>query len=373
MVCHKCGNHISDNAKFCENCGAQLLGIDDAPPTIAKKIEPMEWSPPKRKSGILRKIICASIVCALLISLALFFGLFELPKFDNRENTDASAPETSPSNSISGETFIIGNFTFYVPESFSVTSSEGGAPFILSSADNDCIIILYASDISNMDESTANSFLYLQHESLTEYEFVVLESDDIYAIIDEFPVVLNSCLVLEDGKSNLCIDGTFTDSFYGYTLVYKVNMDSDSQSDYNIQFVDLMACSQYNGKDPRFPLVQSDLSVNGFDETEEINSDTEISMTTSQKNALRQAKSYLDLIPFSYSGLIDQLVYEGYPVEDATFAVDNCGADWFEQAALKAADYLDLKGFSRQGLIDQLMHDGFTAEQAEHAVQENGY
>lgn len=31
MVCHNCGNNISDNAKFCEHCGAQLLGIDDAP------------------------------------------------------------------------------------------------------------------------------------------------------------------------------------------------------------------------------------------------------------------------------------------------------------------------------------------------------
>ena len=47
-----------------------------------------------------------------------------------------------------------------------------------------------------------------------------------------------------------------------------------------------------------------------------------------------------------------------------------CGADWFEQAALKAQEYIDYMSFSRQGLIDQFM---FTQEQAEYGVTEVGY
>ena len=76
---------------------------------------------------------------------------------------------------------------------------------------------------------------------------------------------------------------------------------------------------------------------------------------------------------FSYSGLISQLEFEGYTTEEATYAADNCGADWKEQAAKKAKNYLDTMSFSRQGLIDQLEFEGFTSEQAVYGVTQNGY
>lgn len=91
-------------------------------------------------------------------------------------------------------------------------------------------------------------------------------------------------------------------------------------------------------------------------------------ITTSQKNALRSAKSYLGYTAFSYSGLISQLEYEKYSSEDATYAADNCGADWNEQAAKAAKQYLDYTSFSREGLIDQLLFEGYTEEQAEYGV-----
>lgn len=90
--------------------------------------------------------------------------------------------------------------------------------------------------------------------------------------------------------------------------------------------------------------------------------------TVSQQNALRSAESYLRFTHFSYSGLIGQLEYEGYSTEDATWAADNCGADWNEQALGSALDYLDYTAFSYSGLIDQLEYEGFTTEQATYAV-----
>ena len=92
-----------------------------------------------------------------------------------------------------------------------------------------------------------------------------------------------------------------------------------------------------------------------------------------QKNALRAAQSYLDLSAFSYTGLIEQLEFEGYDTADATFAADNCGADWNEQAARSAKSYLELTAFSRDGLIEQLEFEGFTHEQAVYGVEQNGY
>ncbi len=95
--------------------------------------------------------------------------------------------------------------------------------------------------------------------------------------------------------------------------------------------------------------------------------------TMGQKNALEQAKRYLSISAFSYSGLIDQLKYEGYTAEEATYGADNCGADWNEQAARQAKSYMKLMSFSRQGLIDQLKYEGFTQAQAEYGASAVGY
>ncbi|MBQ2798061.1 MAG: Ltp family lipoprotein, partial [Ruminiclostridium sp.] len=92
-----------------------------------------------------------------------------------------------------------------------------------------------------------------------------------------------------------------------------------------------------------------------------------------KEQSLKHAKSYLNTMAFSYSGLIDQLDYEGYSAEEATYGADNCGADWNEQAAKKAKSYLDVMAFSRDGLIDQLMYEGFTYDQAVYGVTAVGY
>jgi hypothetical protein len=91
------------------------------------------------------------------------------------------------------------------------------------------------------------------------------------------------------------------------------------------------------------------------------------------EQAAQKALSYLDYTAFSYSGLIKQLEYEGYTNTEATYGVDNCGANWNEQAAKKAKSYLDYSSFSRSRLIEQLEYEGFTREQAEFGAAENGY
>lgn len=44
-------------------------------------------------------------------------------------------------------------------------------------------------------------------------------------------------------------------------------------------------------------------------------------------------------------------------------ASNNCGANWFEQAAKQASKYQELFSFNKSQLIGQLIHDGFTQEQ----------
>jgi len=89
--------------------------------------------------------------------------------------------------------------------------------------------------------------------------------------------------------------------------------------------------------------------------------------------AAKSAVNYLRTMPFSYSGLVKQLEFEGFTHAEAVYGVDKCGADWNEQAALKAQSYLDFSSFSRDGLIAQLEFEGFTRQQAEYGVRAVGY
>ena len=91
-------------------------------------------------------------------------------------------------------------------------------------------------------------------------------------------------------------------------------------------------------------------------------------VTTGEKNALKRAGEYLDYTPFSYTGLIEQLEYENYTHAEAVYAADNCGADWYEQAAKAAQKYLDYMAFSRSGLIEQLEYEGYTHDEAVYGV-----
>jgi hypothetical protein len=94
--------------------------------------------------------------------------------------------------------------------------------------------------------------------------------------------------------------------------------------------------------------------------------------SVSQKNARLKAQSYLRSSSFSRQGLIDQVVYEGFSTEDATYGVDANGTDWRAQSVLKAKSYLRSSSFSRQGLIEQLEYEDFSPEDSVYGTDSSG-
>ena len=100
------------------------------------------------------------------------------------------------------------------------------------------------------------------------------------------------------------------------------------------------------------------------------NQSTKAPETVSQSNAVRSAKNYINVMPFSKLGLISQLEYEGYSNADATYAVGKISVNWNEQALKKAKNYLDTMPFSRQGLIDQLKYEKFTNSEAVYGTDQ---
>lgn len=91
--------------------------------------------------------------------------------------------------------------------------------------------------------------------------------------------------------------------------------------------------------------------------------------TREQRNALRSANNYLNLMAFSDPGLRKQLDYEGFPADAIEYAMQNITVDWNAQAVKMAQQY-DQSGLamSNDGLYDQLIYEGFTPEQAQYGV-----
>lgn len=93
-----------------------------------------------------------------------------------------------------------------------------------------------------------------------------------------------------------------------------------------------------------------------------------LAATKGEQNALASAMNYLSFMNFSYKGLYGQLEYDGYSASECQYAVENCGADWYDQAAGSAENYMSFMSFSKKGLIEQLEYDGYTKSQAEYGA-----
>lgn len=91
-------------------------------------------------------------------------------------------------------------------------------------------------------------------------------------------------------------------------------------------------------------------------------------VTTGMKNALSTAKDYIAEMGISYSQVITMLELEGFTTDEATYAADNCGADWKEQAVASAKEYVEYTDTSKSMLKYMLKIDGYTDEQAEYAA-----
>lgn len=200
---------------------------------------------------------------------------------------------------------------------------------------------------------------------------------DAKVLIDGFKVPY--LVIKEDGSAYIFLN----DEGSGLTEWSIISDDSIEIGGAKGVYKDELLCIEDEGSKWYFKktsdsqTIPDDSSKEEFNEEEAIEEESEpISepkITLGERNALEKAYTYLNVMAFSKSGLADQLEFEGFTKEEARYAVENCGADWNEQAAQKAQNYLDTMSFSRQGLIDQLLFEGFTQEQAEYGVKYVGY
>ena len=259
------------------------------------------------------------------------------------------------------------------------TTSPTTEPQTTLPRENSVYGILTKKDLTEINET-----LFVETRSLLEISYSTFKNKEIYQVeilTKKVPFSLSSDkdLMTEHIFDYMESDSTLVQSESATVFVYhspsvnkdyKVIFHSDNDDD-NIQAISIFQPyiasedTQSPTKEPTQPLEPKDEENNAEESTTTI--------TIGQQNALDMAKDYLNYKAFSYSGLIKQLEYEKFSIEDASYAADNCEADWNEQAAKMAKEYIDYTSFSRDGLIDQLEHEGFTTEQAEHGATSVGY
>lgn len=96
--------------------------------------------------------------------------------------------------------------------------------------------------------------------------------------------------------------------------------------------------------------------------------------TTEEKNALKKAESYSEIMHMSQKGIYKQLTSEygeGFTKEAAQYAIDNIKADWNKNALEKAKTYQDTMHMSKKAIYKQLISEygeQFTKSQAQYAI-----
>lgn len=380
-------------------------------------------------------------------------------------NTTGTSPvdETTIPTTASSEpnTCQIGNIVFTGPNDMEIDINSDGVYQIVLTPSKAYVVATY-TDVSSLDKEMLDILLYTASNGQDADRGQVADLSELSEIIAGFEATGEGYASTNTNGVNIYyIDLTFTDTWNLYTIQFLCNAQDDNWVDYLQLFSDFIDSAEYVGETPRFtddssgsdnqaeskdmnhpaqnepdetdPPTQSEpeqttpptqdepeeteppkqdqpeantpptqsgpsvgetnalssaedylllmpFSYNGLIEQLEYEGYTHAEATYAADNcgadwyaqALEEAKDYLSLMSFSYSGLIEQLEYEGYTTAEATYAADNCGADWYEQAAKAARDYLDLMSFSRDGLIDQLEYEGFTHDQAVYGVEQNG-
>lgn len=120
-----------------------------------------------------------------------------------------------------------------------------------------------------------------------------------------------------------------------------------------------VACSTANDKETKEKIV----------ETKE-----DTSVPKEYRNALRNAKTYSDMMHMSKQGIYDQLTSEygdQFDVEAAQYAIDNLNADYNENALKCGENYKKTMHMSKARIYDQLTSENgekFTSEEAQYAI-----
>lgn len=328
LICPRCGKAFDQKEKKCPHCGLKnnLKLCKTCGATIAKNAKRCPKCGAKNKKPFYKRLSFWFVVIVLMLIVSCSTSN------NNTENGEAASTATT---SISDNDIVVG--TWIAEIKLDQANDKG---YYIDEDQNVKLVIKKDSTIETWfgDESRELEWEFVgESGEVRQYKIIEKGSTDGKAIY--FRYVDKNSKEFEDFAGKILVTSGNNLVIYGRAQDVTTSKTSSSTSS-QIAATDTPKTSK---------VVSSKISV-------------------VKQNALRQANQYLNAMAFSYSGLIEQLEYEGYSTEDATYAVDHCGADWNDEAAKKAEEYLNTMSFSRSGLIEQLEYEGFTHDQAVYGV-----
>lgn len=290
---------------------------------------------------------------------------------ENSDSQNTSAITTVSNDFEKGTTeYTVGEFSIHIPTPWTENSVEDGDNlYFYPGNDTSCTLMLIYTDIPELEGATdedKQSGLDSWANGLTKNDAVISvtnKMDTSYNGISAKSLIMRQTEKSSDQEYIVNARVFFTNHGMGQTLL---SVSEDCSIDYLDDYEKILDTLCIIDE----TTIGKESKSKNEDSAEKSAADSNI--TLGQKNALSKAKDYLDYTAFSYDGLIDQLEYEGFSIEEATYAADNCDADWGEQASIKAREYLSFSAFSHSGLIEQLKYEGFTKEDATNAADNCG-
>lgn len=193
------------------------------------------------------------IVLLFAVLIAMSIGACESSP-DNYDPQDDQKDYDITTEYITG-TFTVGNFIMTVPEGFSAQKTSHS--YLLFSENSDCTISIFAIDLSRLDKTHVRQYIASQSKVFVNTEANIYSKKTQELRFGNMSVYLD--MYIEEtatGLATLHANGSFTDSWYGYTVSVQCSADSDNISEDFSSFGELCAYAKYIGKDHRFDFIQ---------------------------------------------------------------------------------------------------------------------
>ena len=335
LICPRCGKAFTQKEKKCPHCGLKnnLKLCKTCGATIAKSAKHCPKCGAKNAKPIFKRV-WFWILIIILIGIMLSVSKMSSNSTEPSNATIKASDERKPSTAVTSIDDIVGTWTFDCYIDYDTKEKTSA-----NAAGNNIRLELYDDHTGVIITNTGEK----SSELRWSYTKTDNDGDYMYSV----------------GKGNallVCTQRTAEDALDGYKGKLIILSDNAAM---------VFAKDENAEKSNNSENTSVSKTTSGTPKTSKVVSSK---ISVGKQNALRQANQYLNAMAFSYSGLIEQLEYEGYSTEDATYAVDHCGADWNDEAAKKAEEYLNTMSFSRSGLIEQLEYEGFTHDQAVYGV-----
>lgn len=183
-------------------------------------------------------------------------SIFEMLEYDDPATAIDSTEPTVHQTGVFGDKLILGNLELSIPDDFIITIVDDNT-FSLASSDKECVFALHATDISQLSKAQTIEYLPMQHDAFMTEGIVRVNESDLDGIVAGFDLIIDFYGEMSENLDiKTCMDTSFTDSWYAYTIMFKCNPNTDRANEYVKTFIDFISYSKYLGDTPRFDYVQ---------------------------------------------------------------------------------------------------------------------